>query len=528
MTVGFDSPGSNQPDFDIPALSLLSGLSESQLIEQAILRREGQLGMGGTLLVNTGFMTGRSPQDKYIADPETGSDPIWRGGNRMMSTEHFERLRRDMYQHMASRELFVQDLAACADPEFQVVIRVVTELAWHSLFIRHLLRQATEDPEPEFLIVNCPSFSADPERHGCRSKNVVAISFEKRVVLIAGTGYSGEIKKSVFTLLNRILPERGVVSMHCSANHALDDPDDSAIFFGLSGTGKTTLSSVSERALIGDDEHGWSDTGIFNIEGGCYAKTLNLDPAAEPEIYGTTSQFGTVIENMKFDPQTLELDFADSSITENIRCAYPLESIPGASVTGRGGHPKNLFMLTCDAFGVLPPISRLTPEQAIYQFLSGFTSKVAGTEQGISHPLPVFSACFGSPFLPLRPEVYGKLLRRRIEDSKADCWLVNTGWTGGGYGIGQRMPIGFTRALLNAALNGKLARVEFCQDPEFGLAIPVAAAGVPHHLLLPKRSWQDPAAYDASAAKVKALFAENFRHFEARVDPDVAAAAIST
>ena len=521
-----DSRGDKCGFGNVPAASLLHGLPAPALIEQALLRGEGSLGTGGTLLVDTGRRTGRSPRDKFTVDTPGAPDVIWRESNQLMAEECFDRLWQDMRGHLAGREMFVQDLTAGADPKFQVNIRVATELAWHSLFIRHLLRPAGPGGRPDYLIIDCPSFRADPVRHGSRTDCVVAVNFERRIVLIAGTGYAGEIKKSVFTLLNRILPEQGVVSMHCSANHAPGDPADAAIFFGLSGTGKTTLSSVAGRVLIGDDEHAWSDSGIFNIENGCYAKTLKLDPATEPEIFGTTAKFSTVIENMVWDSETRQIDFSDSSITENTRCAYPLESIPGASPTGMAGHARNVFMLTCDAFGVLPPIARLTPAQAVYHFLSGFTAKVAGTEQGISEPLPVFSACFGSPFLPLRPEVYGNLLRRRIEENSSDCWLVNTGWTGGGYGTGQRMPIGFTRALLNAALTGQLTKSEFRRDEAFGLDIPVAASGVPHHLLLPKRSWQDHAAYDSSADRVKSLFANNFRRFESFVDGDVAAAAI--
>ncbi len=339
-------------------------------------------------------------------------------------------------------------------------MRVITELAWHGLFIRHLLRRPAAEElatfVPGFTILNCPSFHADPARHGCRSETVIAISFERKLILIGGTAYAGENKKGVFTVLNYLLPDQGVMPMHCSANHARGDEDDVAVFFGLSGTGKTTLSADPERILIGDDEHGWSDDGVFNFEGGCYAKTINLSPKAEPEIYRTTSMFGTVVENMVYDPQTRVLDFADDSLTANTRCAYPLEAISNASPTARGGQPKNIVMLTCDAFGVLPPIARLTPEQAMYHFLSGFTSKVAGTERGVTEPTPTFSTCFGAPFMPRRPEAYGALLGDRIARAEVSCWLVNTGWTGGAYGTGSRMPIAATRALLTAALNGSL------------------------------------------------------------------------
>ncbi len=509
MSDNFSRPVSG--GIELPASTICHiGANIPNLMEWALKRGEGRLGSGGALLVKTGKFTGRSPKNKYIVETD---EPIWRDANQSMSHESFETLWQDISAYLAGREIFVQDLVAGADPNCQVHIRVATEFAWHSLFIRHLLRDIKCDRRADYLIIDCPNFIPEPKRHGCNSESVVAINFEKRAVIIAGTGYAGEIKKSVFTIMNRILPEQGVMSMHCSANHTQGDPDDTAIFFGLSGTGKTTLSSVSGRVLIGDDEHGWSSQGVFNIEGGCYAKTFNLDPEAEPEIYGATSKFGTIIENMGFDSETCELDFSDSSITENTRCAYPIDSIPHSSASGMAGPAKHVFMLTCDAFGVLPPIARLTADQAIYHFLSGFTAKVAGTEQGISDPTPVFSACFGHPFLPLHPKIYGDLLRKRIEKNQSQCWLVNTGWSGGGYGVGQRMPIGFTRALLAAALNGRLDQAGFTREDVFGLQIPIAATGVPHHLLLPKRSWQDQLAYDHSAGRVKSLFAENFRQF---------------
>ncbi len=376
-----------------------------------------------------------------------------------MEPEAFDRLHADMLEHMKGKDYFVQDLYGGADPALRLDVRVVTELAWHGLFIRNLLRrpEASELAGflPEFTIINCPSFKADPARHGCRSETVIALNFDKKLILIGNTAYAGENKKSVFTLLNYILPEKGVMPMHCSANHALGNPNDSAIFFGLSGTGKTTLSADPSRTLIGDDEHGWSDNGIFNFEGGCYAKTINLSAEAEPEIYATCFKFGTVIENMVYDPDTLELDFEDNSLTDNMRCAYPLEQISNASETSLGGQPRNVIMLTCDAYGVLPPIARLTPAQAMYHFLSGFTSKTPGTEVGVTEPTPTFSTCFGAPFMPRRPEVYGKLLQEKIAKTGAACWLVNTGWTGGAFGTGKRMPIKATRALLTAALDAR-------------------------------------------------------------------------
>ncbi len=425
----------------------------------------------------------------------------------------------------------MQDLFGGADAEHRLDVRVVTELAWHGLFIRHLLRRPSAEEldsfVPEFTIINCPSFKADPARHGCRSETVIALNFDRKLILIGGTEYAGENKKSVFTLLNYILPGKNVMAMHCSANHAVGNPHDAAVFFGLSGTGKTTLSADPGRVLIGDDEHGWSDKGIFTFEGGCYAKTINLREEAEPEIYATTRKFGTVIENMVFDPRTKELDFDDDSLTANMRCAYPLEYISNASDTALGGHPKNIVMLTCDAFGVLPPIARLTPAQAMYHFLSGFTSKVAGTERGVTEPEPTFSTCFGAPFMPRRPEVYGTLLREKIAHHEATCWLVNTGWTGGAYGTGSRMPIRATRALLTAALDGSLNEGEFRKDPNFGFDVPVACPGVAEVLLDPRRTWDDKDAYDAQAAKLVQMFADNFAQYVPFIDDDVKAAAIS-
>jgi len=512
--------------------SVYYNLPEAALIEAALTRGEGKLGNGGALLVSTGKFTGRSPKDKHVVRTPGIEDKIWWDNNAAMSEKGFEALYADMLEHMKGRDYFVQDLFGGADPANRLDVRVVTELAWHSLFIRHLLRRLDTDEldafEPEFTIINLPTFRADPERHDCKSETVIAINLDKRVILIGGTEYAGENKKSVFTLLNYLLPEKGVMPMHCSANHAPGNPVDTAIFFGLSGTGKTTLSADPDRVLIGDDEHGWSDRGTFNFEGGCYAKTINLSPEAEPEIYATTRMFGTVIENMVYDPQSLELDFDDDSLTPNMRCAYPMEYISNASRTALGGHPKNIIMLTCDAFGVLPPIARLTPAQAMYHFLSGFTSKVAGTERGVTEPQPTFSTCFGAPFLPLRPEVYGAMLKEKIAKHGSTCWLVNTGWTGGAYGTGSRMPIKATRALLTSALDGSLAAAPYRTDPNFGFEVPthVKASAVPDILLDPKRTWEDQAAYDAQAKKLVAMFAKNFEQYEDKIDDDVRAAAI--
>ncbi|MFT5868005.1 MAG: phosphoenolpyruvate carboxykinase (ATP) [Paracoccaceae bacterium] len=506
-------------------------LLEPALVEEAIIRGEGTLGQGGAFLTTTGKHTGRSPKDKFVVRTPAVEDSIWWENNAPMTPNAFDILHADMTAHMAGRDYFVQDLFGGADPAYRLDVRVVTELAWHGLFIRHMLRRPTADQllefAPEFTILNSPSFQADPARHGCRSETVIALNFDKKLILIGGTAYAGESKKSVFALLNYLLPAKGVMPMHCSANHAPDDPENAAIFFGLSGTGKTTLSADPDRVLIGDDEHGWSDNGIFNFEGGCYAKTISLSPDAEPEIYATTKKFGTVIENMVFDPDTKELDFEDDSLTANMRCAYPLEYISNASATALGGSPRNIIMLTCDAFGVLPPISRLTPAQAMYHFLSGFTSKVAGTERGVTEPEPTFSTCFGAPFMPRRPEVYGNLLREKIAAHGATCWLVNTGWTGGAYGTGSRMPIRATRALLTAALDGSLNSATFRKDANFGFDVPISVAGVADILLDPRRTWDNVEAYDKQAMKLVNMFCSNFAQYIPFIDEDVKAAAIS-
>jgi len=505
-------------------------LTEADLVEAAICAGEGRLGQGGTLLVTTGRHTGRSPKDKHVVRSPGTEHTIWWDNTAAMTPAAFAVLRADMVAHMAGGRCQVQDLYAAADPLHRVDVRVITELTWHALFIRHLLRRPAPAEldlfTPDFTILNLPSFKADPARHGCRSQTVIAINLDAKMVLIGGTAYAGENKKAVFTLLNYLLPDAGVMPMHCSANHAVGNPVDTAIFFGLSGTGKTTLSADPTRVLIGDDEHGWSDRGTFNFEGGCYAKTINLSAEAEPDIFATTTRFGTVIENMVWDPVTLALDFADTSITANTRCAYPLEAIPNASASGLGGHPKNIIMLTCDAYGVLPPIARLTPAQAMYHFLSGFTAKVAGTEQGVTEPEPTFSTCFGAPFMPRRPEVYGALLRDKMARHGATCWLVNTGWTGGAYGSGRRMPIRVTRALLAAALDGTLIEGAFRKDAYFGFDVPVAVDGVDTRILNPRATWADAAAYDRQAARLVGMFADNFEKYAPFIDDDVKAAAI--
>ncbi|SLN60275.1 Phosphoenolpyruvate carboxykinase [ATP] [Pseudoruegeria aquimaris] len=531
MTFGRVNPDFTLDDQGITGLgNVYYNYLEPALIEEALQRKEGTLGQGGTFLVSTGKHTGRSPKDKFVVRTPSVEDTIWWENNAPMEPAAFDVLYEDMLEHMKGRDYFVQDLYGGADPAHRLDVRMISELAWHGLFNRHMLRRPDlEDVMefvPEFTIINCPSFKADPARHGCRSETVIALNFDRKLILVGGTEYAGENKKSVFTLLNYILPGKGVMAMHCSANHAPHNPVDTAIFFGLSGTGKTTLSADPNRVLIGDDEHGWSSRGTFNFEGGCYAKTINLSAEAEPEIYATTKKFATVIENMVFDSYTKELDFEDDSLTANMRCAYPLEYISNASTSALGGHPKNIIMLTCDTFGVLPPIARLTPAQAMYHFLSGFTSKVAGTERGVTEPEPTFSTCFGAPFMPRRPEVYGNLLREKIAKHGATCWLVNTGWTGGAYGTGSRMPIKATRALLTAALDGTLADVKYRKDPNFGFEVPVSVPGVPDILLDPRRTWDDAEAYDEQAAKLVQMFAENFAQYVDYIDEDVKAVAI--
>ena len=532
MTSGRVNPNFRLDDQGISGLeNVYYNYLEPALIQEALKRDEGTLGQGGAFLVTTGKFTGRSPKDKHVVKTPSVADSIWWENNAAMSPEGFDALHADMLEHMKGRDYFVQDLIGGSDPTVSINVRMVTELAWHNLFIRHLLRRPERAELDSFIadftVINCPSFQANPEKHNCRSETVIAMNFDKKLILIGGTEYAGENKKSVFTLLNYLLPEKGIMPMHCSANHAVGNPVDTAVFFGLSGTGKTTLSADPQRVLIGDDEHGWSDRGTFNFEGGCYAKTINLNPEAEPEIFATTNKFGTVIENMVFDPETFELDFDDDSLTANMRCAYPLEYISNASDTALGGHPKNVIMLTCDAFGVLPPIARLTPAQAMYHFLSGFTSKVAGTERGVTEPEPTFSTCFGAPFMPRRPEAYGNLLREKIAKHGATCWLVNTGWTGGAYGTGSRMPIKATRALLTAALDGSLAEAKFRKDENFGFDVPVEVPGVDTALLDPRSTWDDPATYDEQAAKLVQMFADNFEQYVPYIDEDVKAAAIS-
>jgi phosphoenolpyruvate carboxykinase (ATP) len=506
-------------------------LGTAPLVEAAIEHGEGELTAHGALLVDTGKFTGRSVKDKYIVrDAGTEQTINWGPINQAMTEEHWANLKADFMAELAKQdELYVADLFGGSQPEYRVNVRVINQIAWHNLFIRTLLVRPTADElpgfVPEYTIINLPSFKADPARHGCRSDTVIAVNFTDKLILIGNTEYSGEMKKGVFGLLNYLLPAQGVMPMHCSANIGADGK--SAIFFGLSGTGKTTLSADASRTLIGDDEHGWSDQAVFNFEGGCYAKMINLSAEGEPEIYATTRMFGTILENVAMDETTRELDFTDASKTENTRGAYPIEFIPNHSEANLGPAPSNVIMLTADAFGVLPPIARLTADQAMYYFLSGYTAKVAGTEIGVTEPEATFSTCFGAAFMPRHPSVYGNLLKERIAKGGAQCWLVNTGWTGGKYGVGKRMPIKATRALLNAALDGSLNKAEFRKDPNFGFEVPVEVPGVDTAILDPRGTWADKHEYDRTATKLVNLFIENFSDFADHVDEGVRQAAPS-
>ena len=499
-------------------------LSTPVLYEEVVRRAEGRISHLGPLVVTTGHHTGRSPNDRFIVRAGESAEHIWWGKvNKPFESEKFDGLHRRLTAYLQGKDIYVQNCYAGADPAYRLPIRVVTETAWHSLFARNMFiradRQDHKDFVPEFTLINAPRFHAIPEQDGTRSEAFILVSFERRMIIIGGTSYAGENKKSIFSILNYLLPRRGVLSMHCSAN--VGRGGDVAIFFGLSGTGKTTLSADPDRALIGDDEHGWSDEGVFNFEGGCYAKVIRLSREAEPEIYACTRRFGTVLENVAMDYCTRRIDLDDFSLTENTRAAYPLSHIPNIVPEGRAGHPENIIMLTCDAFGVMPPIARLTPEQAMYHFISGYTAKVAGTEKGITEPEATFSTCFGAPFMALHPSVYGNLLKDKIRRHQVSCWLVNTGWSGGPYGVGSRMKIRYTRAMVNAALDGKLDGVEFEPDPIFGLAIPARCPDVPSEVLNPRLTWPDPEAYDDKARELARRFQENFREYEDAVSEEV-------
>lgn len=509
--------------------NIARNLGTAALIEEAIKNGEGELAKDGPLVVKTGAHTGRSAKDKFTVKDEMTADTVWfNDNNKPMDPAHFAALKEDFFAALKDKsQLYVADLFGGSQPEYRVNVQVINEYAWHNQFIRTLLVRPTAEElkgfAAEYTIIDLPSFRADPARHGTRTETVIAVNFSEKLILIGGTKYAGEMKKSVFGLLNYLLPQQGVMPMHCSAN--IGPEGNSAIFFGLSGTGKTTLSADASRTLIGDDEHGWSDTAVFNFEGGCYAKMINLSPEAEPEIYATTKRFGTVLENVVMDPETRTLDFADNSLAENSRGAYPIDFIPNSSEKNLGPVPKNLIFLTADAFGVLPPISRLTPDQAMYHFLSGYTAKVAGTEIGVTEPEATFSTCFGAAFMPRHPSVYGNLLKERIAKGGVTCWLVNTGWTGGKYGVGKRMPIKATRALLNAALDGSLNNATFRIDPNFGFEVPVEVPGVDTAILDPRSTWADGAEYDATAQKLVKLFIDNFAQFADHVDQGVIEAA---
>ncbi len=501
-------------------------LLTAALYEHAIRRQEGQIAPEGPLVCRTGAHTGRSPNDKFTVKEASSEGNIWWGKvNKPVAPAQFDVLRKDIIAHLKGQELFVQDLYAGADLEYRLPVRFIHELAWQNLFVRNLfIVPPTADLanfQPQFTVMTAPSFKADPARHGTRSDVGIVVNLASREVLICGTSYAGENKKSIFSVLNYLLPLRGVLSMHCSANIGQDG--DTALFFGLSGTGKTTLSSDPERQLIGDDEHGWSDRGVFNFEGGCYAKMIRLSPEAEPQIYSTTKRFGTVLENVMMDPVTRRLDFDDASLTENSRGAYPIEFIDNAVPSGIGGHPKTIVMLTADAYGVLPPIAKLSAEGAMYHYLSGYTAKVAGTEKGVTEPSATFSTCFGAPFLPLNPNVYAKQLGERIARYGSRVWLVNTGWTGGPHGVGSRMKIAYTRAMIRAALSG-LDQVAYQRHPVFNIDVPVSVPGVPAEVLDPRGTWSDKSAYDAQAAKLAKMFVENFKTNFSDAEANVAAA----
>jgi phosphoenolpyruvate carboxykinase (ATP) len=501
-------------------------LPTEALYEEITFRREGRITHLGALVVNTGKHTARSANDKFIVKEATTGEQIWWGQyNRPFGAEKFNELFNRMQGFLQGRDVFVQDCYVGADPEYQIPVRIITEYAWHSLFVRNmfLLPKSLEEYRrhvPEFTVVCAPSFKGIQQIDGTASNTFIALSFDQRLCMIGNSAYAGEIKKSVFTVLNHLLPLQGVLPMHCSANVGRDG--DVAIFFGLSGTGKTTLSADPQRRLIGDDEHGWSDGGVFNFEGGCYAKVIQMSPTAEPQIYACTRRFGTILENVVYDPVTRRIDLDDESVTENTRASYPLDYIDNAVPEKVGGHPRNIILLTCDASGVMPPIARLTPDQALYQFISGYTSKIAGTEVGLGkEPEITFSTCFGAPFMVHHPYVYAELLKRKIQRYGVNCWLVNTGWIGGPYGVGKRISIAYTRALLNAVLNGKLLGVEFATDPVFGYQVPRSCDGIPASVLNPGEAWPDKENYMQRYRQLAFRFVDNFKKFEAECPPEV-------
>jgi len=503
-------------------------LSPSELTEATLFNQQGTLSDKGALSINTGEFTGRSPQDRFIVEDEITRDAVWWGNmNKKFDAKKFDALYNKMTAYLSNRELYVRDAYAGADPKYRIKLRVVNEYPWSNMFAYNMFLRPNEDEirdfQPEWHVINAPGFMAIPEVDGTRQHNFAIINFTKKMIIIGGTGYTGEIKKGIFSVLNFILPyDKDVLSMHCSANVGKDG--DTAIFFGLSGTGKTTLSSDEDRRLIGDDEHGWASGSIFNFEGGCYAKTIDLSSEKEPQIYGAI-KFGALLENIRFKPNSTEPDYSDATITENTRVSYPLDFIDNIMVPSIGGDPKNIFFLTADAFGVLPPISKLTKGQAMYQFISGYTAKVAGTEAGITEPVAAFSACFGAPFLPLHPTKYAEMLGKKMEENHVNVWLVNTGWTGGPYGVGNRIKLKYTRAMITAALKGELDNVEYTQHEVFGLNMPASCPDVPAEKLNPKSTWKDSAAYDRKAEELAQLFIDNFKKYEEFANSEILAAA---
>jgi phosphoenolpyruvate carboxykinase (ATP) len=499
------------------ALRNWHNLPPAELYEHAVRRNEAVIVSTGAITAETGQHTGRSPKDKFFVKEPGSEDKIWWGaGNRPIDPDRFDGLLRRMLDFVAANEVYVKDVYACADPRHRLKVRVVTELAWHSIFAHNLfIRPSQEelaDFTPDFTVMSLPSVKADPARDGTRTETFILVNFARRMVIIGGTQYAGEIKKSIFTALNYLMPEAGAMPMHCSAN--VGPEGDVALFFGLSGTGKTTLSSEPTRRLIGDDEHGWSDRGVFNFEGGCYAKTIRISSAAEPEIYAATNHFGTVLENVTYDEVTRVPDYDDESRTENTRSAYPVDLIPNADLSGQAGHPRNVLFLSADAFGVLPPVARLDSGQIRYFFLSGYTAKVAGTERGVTEPEPTFSTCFASPFLVLHPHTYADMLLERVEKHGTKVWMINTGWVGGPYGVGSRISIAHTRAIVRAVLEGKLDNVAVRKDPVFGVLVPEQVPGVPAHVLDPRAAWPDPDDYDRQAARLRDMFDEAYRNLE--------------
>ncbi len=501
-------------------------LPTARLYEKILTRSEGRLSHLGPVVVRTGHHTGRSANDKYVVREPDTEDLIWWGeNNRPIPEAQFDALHRRMSMHLQTQDLFVQDCFAGADPAHRLPVRIITQYGWHSLFARNMFIQASPEEQrvhvPEFTVIDAPRFHASPSLDGTSSETFIILNFRKKLILIGGTSYAGEIKKSIFSVMNFLMPPRNVLPMHCSAN--IGPGGRTALFFGLSGTGKTTLSADASRTLIGDDEHGWSEEGIFNFEGGCYAKLIRLSPEAEPEIYSTTRRFGTILENVALDARSRRVDLDDDTFTENTRASYHISAIPNASLEGVGGHPQTIIFLSADAFGVLPPMARLSREQAMYHFLSGYTARVAGTERGVTEPSPVFSACYGAPFMPMHPMRYAELLGRKLATHDAEVWLINTGWSGGPYGTGSRISIAHTRAMVNAALDGLLADVPLEREPFFGLMVPRHCPGVPDRVLNPRSTWDDPTAYDRQAARLAGMFSENFRRFADQTTAEVLA-----